>query len=344
MERNDSTLRSLIRGILLWFVPLAILFALINGVANGNIFDPNQLIVRIKPLLQPAHTIFLAILIESLPFILVGAIVSSLIHTYIREDQIARWMPRKRFASVVVGSLIGFVIPVCDCGTIPIARSMLQKGIPRSAVISFVLSAPVVNPVTLIATYFAFGLNLKITLIRFVCTFVIACMVGFLVGEKKETITVSRFHWQSRMESSAAAEHPRKMNRPKNRFRSVMDHTVEELFGIVGFLICSAAVASLYQVYHTQHSSILHAQKGMLAVVTLMGLAILFSLCSTADAFVARSFATQYAPGAVIAFMIIGQMADLRNLFLLPKTFGVQTAMKAIVLCLIFSFIGGMIL
>jgi uncharacterized membrane protein YraQ (UPF0718 family) len=295
-------------------------------------------------MLQPAHTIFLAILIESLPFVLIGALLSSVIHTFIHEEQIARWIPKNKIASVLVGAIIGFVVPVCDCGTTPVARSMLQKGVPRSAVISFVLSAPVVNPVTMLATYFAFGMNLHIMFLRIVSTFLIACLVGFLVGSRKETVGIARFPFPNRVEASATSETLNKKKKSKNRFRSVIDHTVEELFGIIGFLICSAAVASLYQVYHTQHSSIVHAQTGSLAVITMMGLAIVFSLCSTADAFVARSFAATYAPGAVMAFMIIGQMADLRNLFLLPRTFGGKTAIQIVCFCLIFSFIAGIIL
>ncbi|WEG14898.1 permease [Pullulanibacillus sp. KACC 23026] len=290
--------------------------------------------------LQPVHTIFLAILVESLPFILIGAILSSLIHIYISEERLARLFPTRNIGSVLVGALIGFILPVCDCGTIPISRSLLKKGVPLPAVISFVLAAPVINPITMLATYVAFGFNWKMMLLRVLCTFSVAVLIGILASGWGEEATLPYQQLvQVRSESTASAAGKKQKKNGGHPFSSIIDHTVEELFGIYGYLIMSAGMASIYEVYHTQYVANLLPQHGVFGVLTMMALAILFSLCSTADAFVARTLAPMaFSNGPILAFMVVGQMVDVRNIFLLPKTFGKQVSIKLIgrVLCLCF--------
>ncbi|MDB5083563.1 MAG: permease [Bacilli bacterium] len=292
-----------------------------------------------------AQSIFIAILIEAFPFVLFGSLVSSIIHEWISTDQLAKWVPSNRLVAVFSSGLLGLLAPVCDCGTIPVARSLLRKGVPKAAVIAFTLAAPIVNPITLIATYFAFGMDWKLTLVRGLCAYLMACIIGCAAGGlKKSQVTDPSY---SRAELAATSEPGTTGGHVHislaGRFSRITDHILSELFGIIGFLICSAAVAAVYQVYHAQHSSFGQLHTGVAAVLSMMGLAILFSLCSQADAFVARSFAASYPPGAVLAFLVIGQMTDLRNLFLLPKTFGRKLAGKMIGLCLVLCFCLGLI-
>jgi uncharacterized membrane protein YraQ (UPF0718 family) len=304
----------------------------------------------VKEMASPAESIFLAIVTESVPFVLAGALVSSLIHAWISEERLIRWLPASRTALVPLTGLLGFFLPVCDCGTLPVARSLLQKGLPPGAVASFVLAAPVLNPVSVLATYTAFGMDLRFALIRVAVAFAIACAVGWAVHVQASR-RVSRKQSPQGEEDLpvilelAVTEAQDQHNRVtwRDRFRSIVDHTMTELFEIVGFLIFSAAVAAVFQVYHTQHGGNGNIHTGPVAVASMMALAILFSLCSEADAFVARSFSASYAPGAVLAFLLIGQMADLRNLFLFPRTFGKRNAILMIGVSLLLCFLAGII-
>jgi uncharacterized protein len=293
--------------------------------------------------LKPAQAIFLAILVESFPFLFIGALLSSYIHVFVKEEQIIKRIPKNKYLSIFAAALLGFVFPVCDCGTFPVANSLLRKGIPQTAVTAFVLAAPVLNPVAILATYFAFGMNVHITFLRVMTTFFIACVVSFLAREKSDqqdrwTGFASKFGPATTIENQLA-----KANK-SNRLHLIIQHTVEELYGILGFFICSAAVSSLYQVYHAHHAGTVSYHSRLVAVFTLMVLAIIFSLCSSADAFVARSFASAYPTGAILAFMVIGQMIDLRNLILIPKTFGMKTAWRIILPSFLLCFIFGTIL
>lgn len=321
-------------------IPLAMLLVLFLFLISTHFLGGLK---GLNSFFQPAHTIFLAILIESLPFVLIGAFLSSLIHIYVSEEQLARLISKRKLGSVLAGALIGFVLPVCDCGTMPIAKSMLKKGVPLPAVISFVLAAPVINPITMLATYVAFGLNWRIMVVRVLCTFSVAVIVGILAGKWGEGSKPYQIMEQARLETSATVTTKQLKKKRKNPLLSIIDHTVEELFGIYGYLIISAGVASIYEVYHTQHATNLLPQQGVFGVLTMMALAILFSLCSTADAFVARSLSPMsFSIGPILAFMVIGQMVDVRNLFFLPKTFGRQVAIKIIGRCLCLCFLIGL--
>jgi uncharacterized membrane protein YraQ (UPF0718 family) len=345
IQRILHVLKESLLTILFVVAMIAILYVGMNVQIDVHLPNLSDAWTTFKAMIRPAESIFLAILVESIPFVLLGALVASVIQEFLSEQRIVKWLPRNRFLSVLVGGTLGFVIPVCDCGTIPIARSLLRKGASIGAATAFTLAAPVANPVTIAATYVAFGFNLHVALLRVLCTYAVACGIGLLVaaiGGKRRTID------SAMPEAAATAEmEPRarlSYTAVWRRLKHIVDHTVSEFFGIAGVLICSAGVASLFQVYHSQHAHFGQVHSGLAAVATMMGLAILFSLCSEADAFVARSFAASYAPGSVLAFMLIGQMADLRNLVLLPRTFGIRLGTLIILLAMAFCFCIGMLI
>ncbi|GMA61029.1 permease [Alicyclobacillus fastidiosus] len=331
-----------------WAIPIIGLLGVcyIDFNPDVKIPIPNN-VNQIHQTITSARPIFLAILIESFPFVIFGALLSSFIQEFVSVDAMCRYLPRNRVLSVLVGGLLGVVVPICDCGTIPIARSLLIKGVPEATVVAFTLAAPVVNPITLAATFVAFGLNIRITLLRGLLTYCIACTVGYM--SVKHKVVKERQAFTRDLSPSLAS--PNTSYRLSDyiqgtwkRMNNIVDHTVKEFFSISGLLICGAAVSSLYQAYHVQHVGGGAAHLGSLEVVTTMLLAILFSLCSEADAFVARSFLSTYSFGSVLSFMLIGQMADLRNLFLLPRTFGRRIGIVTIIGCLSLCFLVGSVI
>ncbi|EUJ19854.1 permease [Listeria aquatica] len=128
------------------------------------------------------NTIFISILIEALPFVLIGVFIASFIQMYVSEKFIARVIPKNRFWAVVVGSFIGVLFPSCECGIVPIVRNLLKKGVPLHAGIAFMLTAPIINPVVLFSTYVAFGSNWEIPILRVVGSLVVALVVGNLIA------------------------------------------------------------------------------------------------------------------------------------------------------------------
>src|SRR5260221_9492663 len=124
-------------------------------------------------------TRFLGIFIEAVSFLLLGAVISGLIGAFISNDDMARIVPHNPIAAILVGSMLGFIFPVCECGVVPVTRRLYQKGLPISVGITFLLAAPVMNPIVLASTYAAFGWG-PVLIGRFVISWIMAVTVGLL--------------------------------------------------------------------------------------------------------------------------------------------------------------------
>ena len=72
--------------------------------------------------LNDFSVVFVSIIPQSLPFLLVGVFASAFVQQYLSEGVLTRWLPRQRLLLVLVSSVFGFLAPVCDCGVIPLAR------------------------------------------------------------------------------------------------------------------------------------------------------------------------------------------------------------------------------
>src|SRR6266852_8486122 len=130
-------------------------------------------------LLLTFSTRFLGIFIEALSFLLLGTLISGLIGVFVNKEDMTRLIPRNVIAAVLVGSLLGFLFPVCECGVVPVTRRLYQKGLPLSVGITFLLAAPVMNPIVLASTYAAFGFG-PILIGRVVISWIMAVSVGLL--------------------------------------------------------------------------------------------------------------------------------------------------------------------
>lgn len=132
-----------------------------------------------KPILElfqiPVNTIinvFLGIILQAVPFLLIGVLLSSAIQVFIPQDAIERRFPKSIGAGMLVAILSGFCLPVCDCASIPIFRSLVKKGIPLSVAVTFMTATPVINPVVILSTYYAFSGNM--TIVVGVCALVLS--------------------------------------------------------------------------------------------------------------------------------------------------------------------------
>ena len=117
-------------------------------------------------------------MLQSLPFVLIGVFASGLVQQRLSAETLTRWLPQRRLAVVLLSSVFGFAAPVCDCGVIPLARRLGAKGLPAYAATTFILAAPVVNPVVLVSTAFAFQGNWAIVGLRMAMTLSVAIAVG----------------------------------------------------------------------------------------------------------------------------------------------------------------------
>src|SRR5947209_13311800 len=97
--------------------------------------------------------IFMSILLEAMPFIVLGAIIAGLLEELVPQKLITRIMPRNRFLAILIGGLLGLVFPMCECGIIPVMRRLLRKGLPVSCCTAYLLAGPIINVVVMLSTY-----------------------------------------------------------------------------------------------------------------------------------------------------------------------------------------------
>jgi uncharacterized protein len=257
--------------------------------------------------------VFVSIFLQSQPFVLLGVFASALVQRYLSAERLARWLPRGRLSLVLLASGFGFVAPVCDCGVIPLARRLGAKGLPLYAATTFILAAPVVNPVVLASTAVAFQGDWTIAGLRMAMSLSVAVTVGLLAATLMPEAPPLFVPGPAIPAGSVETRAPRAL-------ADIVEHAATEYFDIVLFIVLGALFTAVTQTFVPRGDLVALGSSRIGSVAVLMPLATLLSICSEADAFVARAFAATFSTGALLAFMTIGQIVDLRNGVLLFRT------------------------
>ncbi|GAC1468153.1 MAG: permease [Chloroflexota bacterium] len=250
-------------------------------------------------------TVFLGIFLEASPFLLLGVLVSSILDVAVSPEWLARHMPRNQVLGLFSGVAVGAAAPLCECGTVPIARGSVSKGLPLPGAIGFLLAAPVINPVTVAATYTAFRDDLHVLVLRIGLGIAVALAVGglFLFWP----------HDRSPLRLSSATPHTHDHGAGGSRVVAVVDHAAHELTSLMVYLVAAALLASVLQVFLPRAQLLSLGQGPLLSVGIMMLIAVVLSTCSSVDAFVALAFSTTFAPGAILAFLLISPVLNLKS-------------------------------
>ncbi|GAB1787004.1 permease [Priestia aryabhattai] len=256
------------------------------------------------------NTIFISILIEALPFILLGVIISGIIQIFVTDEMMAKAIPKNKFGAIVLASVIGALFPACECGIVPITRRLMAKGVPLYAAIPFMLTGPIINPVVLFATFVAFGNDWKIMIERGVVSFLVSLIVGLILAFQFKTPQVKNeihVHTASKKMSEKIGD--------------ALKHTIDEFFSVGKFVIIGGLIAAAMQTY-VKTSTLIALGHGVVSSnVVMMGLSYILSLCSSADAFIASSFRSTFNDSAIIAFLVFGPMFDIKNTLMMLSQF-----------------------
>ncbi|GAC1407616.1 MAG: permease [Chloroflexota bacterium] len=251
-------------------------------------------------------TVFLGIFLEAGPFLIFGVLVSSFLEISVSTEKLSRFFPRNAIAGLFSGVALGAAAPLCECGTVPIARASISKGLPLPAALGFLLAAPVINPITVAATFTAFRDNLHFLALRMSLGIAIALLVGGLFLLWPGGASPLRG-------SSERAEHGDHQHEHGRGLGAVLEHTAHELSSLMVYLVGAALVASMLQVFLPRAQLISLGQGPLLSVAIMMVVAIVLSTCSSVDAFVALAFSTTFAPGAILAFLLISPVLNLKS-------------------------------
>ncbi len=283
---------------------------------------------------------FESILFEALPFIVLGAVLAGILEEMLPQRLIARFLPRGNTLAIVLGSLLGIIFPMCECGIIPVMRRLIRKGLPLSCCVAYLLAGPIINLVVLGSTFVAFS-GMEKTLepngqlsYQMGSWWMLALRggLGFVVS----VVTAHIVEWQYRkygnkllmpltmpttLTPEDETEETEQRRPPEQRLFNIADAALHDFIDITVFLILGALLSALMRgLLSPEMVSDLSRNYPVGSIGLMMGLAVLLCLCSEADAFVAASFVTM-RPAAKLAFLVLGPMFDLKLYMMYTRVF-----------------------
>ena len=293
-------------------------------------------------MIKDISIIFISIFLESLPFLLLGALISSIIETFVSNETIAKIIPKNKVLGSLVGVFLGLFIPACDCAVIPISKRLIKKKVPINVAISFMLASPIINPVVLLSTYYAFyNTNPEIFWYRLLFGIVIALVIGIIMGiiyNKKDVLS-------NKVESDECECHNHDCHHHGhgNKLESIIKHTTIDLFEVVKYLIFGALLASIVQVVLPRSILTMFNDNKVLSIIVLMLFAYLISLCSTSDSFIGKSLLSTFGTSSIIAYLLLGPMVDIKNTIVLLGNYKKKFVFTLISLIFIVIFISSVL-
>jgi uncharacterized membrane protein YraQ (UPF0718 family) len=281
-----------------------------------------------------------SILLEALPFVMLGILISSLIQVFVTEDMILKIMPKNKHLRLLSAAMVGLIFPVCECAIIPIARGLIKKGMPVGPAVAFMLATPIVNPIVLLSTSSAFPTMPQMMPLRAACGFIGAVVIGALVS-RAEGKSVLKDGGAPSCGCGADHEADCDHSQPHGKlqtFRAVLAHTNAELQSVGAYLIFGAVIAAAVQI--SVPAEVLTGLGGgrIISIAVMMLLAFVLSLCSEADAFVASTFLLRFSGASVLAFLIVGPMIDIKNTLMMLGSFKKRFAVRLILTILLVCF------
>ena len=283
--------------------------------------------------------IFGSLLIQALPFVLLGALAAALVDVFVPIGVFEKLGDFPRPLQLPAAALAGLAFPICECGSVPVARRLMQRGLMPSAAVTFMLAAPVLNPVVIASTFVAFrGRTTLWTMVggRFLLGMLVAIAVGWVIGARSKGDLL-----RPRPDEKRHAKHVLELGPPEARWRLFFVHLGNDFLYMGRFLLLGATIAAMVQTFLPASIIGRVASTPVLDVVVMMVLAFVLSLCSESDAFIAASF-VQFGPAAQLAFLVSGPMIDFKLSALYLGTFRRGFLRTLVVAVAATTFVGAM--
>jgi len=302
----------------------------IAGLFLIDAYAPGLFPAALPTRAQDGLTLAISVLIESMPFVALGVVLSIVVQVWVPAGVIERWMPRRAWARRMVLSLLGMFVPVCECGNVPFARGLLMRGFTVPETLTFLIAAPIVNPIVIITTHQAFGFSDGILIARLLGGYAIANLIGWLYSRHPDpdALLTDRFR-----ETCDLVVHE-----PGDRARRSLAQFVIELRAVMPALVIGSALAGAVQVLIPREALLAIGSNPALSIVAMMALAMVVAICSNVDAFFALSFASTFTPGSIVAFLLVGPLVDIKMLALMRTTFTTRTLTGIVVVVVLSAF------
>ena len=285
---------------------------------------------------QDFLTLSISVIVESMPFVILGIVLSIAVQVWVPDTWIMRVLPRNPFLRRAAISFIGVFLPVCECGNVPLARGLMVKGFTVSESMTFLLAAPIINPITIITTHQAFGWDDGILVGRILGGFVIANLIGWLFSRHndQDSLLTDKFAAECRVDAHSHAA---------SRWQESVALFRREASVILPALFIGAVAAGAIQTLVPRSVLVELGSNPLWSILAMMVLAFVISVCSNVDAFFILPFASTFMPGSIVSFLVFGPIIDIKMLALLRTTFTVKTLVQLTAVVALLSALIGLI-
>ena len=330
-ERKRSSVRTpTVVGLVVGLAGIAAIFVV---RALTPVLGPWSLPNRFQDLL----TLSISVIIESLPFVILGIVLSILVQVWVPDRWIMRILPHNAFLRRAMISFLGIFLPVCECGNVPLARGLIVKGFTVSESMTFLLAAPIVNPITILTTGQAFGFDSWIFAARLVGGFVIANVIGWLFSKHpdQDSLLTDRFAAECRL--------PDPHEHDQTRWQKSVELFTRESGVIMPALFIGSLIAGLVQVAVPRSVLLSLGSNPLWSILAMMALAFVVSVCSNVDSFFILPFASTFMPGSIAVFLVFGPIIDIKMLALMRTTFRAKVLVQLTVIVGLLSALIGLV-
>ena len=316
------------------------------------------------------HTVFTGIVLQAVPFMLLGALLSSALYAFVPDRLLIKLFPKKYGIGFLTALFAGALFPVCECAAVPLMRSLIKKGVAMPIAVTFMLASPIVNPISIVSTLYAFPQQLSVAFYRLSFGLLIAFAIGLLLlfyPEEKylkedfdrepsvQPHTFGGVDTAFRLATGRSAQNSRSEPQSDNfgsitaeskvqwlqvKVYALLMHTCSEFFTTGPFLILGAFITALIRAAVPQELFSITSGSAAGSLLVMMLFAFVFSACSTSDAFIARSFLNRFPSGSILGFLVYGPMMDIKNLFMLLSLFKKRFVIELTLIITAINFIG----
>lgn len=266
--------------------------------------------------IRTGATVFVAVCMQALPFLVFGVLISGAIAAFVTADALRKVLPKRAALAVPVAGVAGIALPNCECAAVPVAKRLIQQEVPASVAVTFLLAAPAVNPIVLVATAVAFPGEPKMVLARFAGSMGTAVVMGWLWA---------RFGKPEWFAERAMRRLPESDGR--SRWVVFAETARQDLVDAGGFLVIGGLTAAALNVVVPRSWIDTLGEQLVLGVIVMALLAVVLALCSEADAFVAASLSTMPLLPRLV-FLVVGPAVDIKLFALQAGTFGRRFAVR----------------
>lgn len=324
--KNDKRKNNI--GVLIGIIFLIIMFYFIIWLVAKHIGT-----------IEKFNEIFLGMIEKAIPFIIIGVVISEVMENFINGSNIYNIIPQSRGLALITASIIGLICPVFKENIVDFCKGLIKNKVPSYIAITFMLSVPIINPITILSTFLAFSNDIGLALLRVIGTTFIAISIGYIFSFFRFQIIKSSFDTNINR-----TKHSYIKSVESAKVKGVMVKSGLRAINILKYFVAASAVAAFIQILMPYDIIMDIQNKKLLSLVVVMLMAYFMNVSSEADAFIAASLLNIFTSYSVVTFLIFGAMIDVKNTILMRKYFTTEFIVVLISLLLIFNIIFSYIL